>query len=84
MKGDGHGSDTLQKVVCVFDVTGVPAGEWVEVVFNEFCNCIGFAPTVRDNGSTWRNNTGNSPSLGVLVYFGEQVKESGSGVIGSV
>ena len=71
-------------MVGIFEVAGVPGGERVEMVLDVFSYCVRFAPAVGDNGSTRRNHTGNSPSRGILVYFGENVKKSLSGVVRSV
>ena len=72
--GDDHGPYAVQEVVGVFEVAGVSAGEGVEVVLDVFRHCVRFTPAVGDYGSTRRNHTGDCPSLGILVYFGENVE----------
>ena len=84
MRGNPYGVDFVEEMGGVSEVAGVGGGEWVEVMFNVVCDVISGAVTVGDYWSAWRDLIGDRPGSWVLMYFGEEIEFTGSGVVRSI
>lgn len=81
--GDNHGSDDVQKMVCVLNVAWVLDREGPKEMFNVCVNIVGCAVVIGGYVSARRNFTGNGPGVGFFMNFWQKVEVSRAWVFGS-